>query len=252
MRRLGWCVLVLLAACGSKSDDFPVGGGGGRGSSGGGGHGADSATDGPMDAVLAIDANMFMGRVCLVSDARKLTNPANCSATDAGGLTIRLGNQSTTTAADGSFSIVGDPAATPIWRVSGAAVVSSYAPLGNYYVPALTQAGYTTLTSQNSVTTVPGQGDVMVLELHNGMGNAGVTAISNTTPAPLYSTFYSTTLGTGWAQGGATDAQGMAWLPGINVGTTQITSTSAAMVDLVNQNVPVYDGGVTFIQVVFP
>ena len=246
MRRLGW-FLLALAACSSKSNDFPVGGGGG----GGGGGGADARpADAPKDAVLAIDANILSGRVCLVSDARLLTDSANCSMTAAGGLTVRLGNQSTTTSADGSFMIVNDPAAEPVWRVTGTGVVSSYSPLGNYYVPTLTQAGYNAITSANSVTTVPGQGDVMVLELHNGAGAAGVTAVSTSTPAPLYSTFYSTASSTIWAQGTSTDTHGVAWLPGINVGTVNISSTGTSTI--ASAGVPVKDGGVTFIQAIFP
>lgn len=247
MRRLGWFLLVL-AACKSDPKDYMVGGGGGGG--GGGGPDAAKVTDAAKDAVLMIDANMLDGRVCLVDDANNLTDTSKCATTTAGGLTVRLGSQTALTAADGTFSIVNDPAAQPIWRVTGTGVVSSFAPLGNYYVPALSSTGYTALRTANSVNnTVPGQGDVMVLHFHNGAGVAGVTATSKSTPAPLYSTFYSTGTNT-WTQGTATDTHGMAWLPGIDVGTVTIESDGTST--LTTANVPVYDQGLTFVQVIFP
>lgn len=247
MRRLGWFLLVL-AACKSDPKDYMVGGGGGGG---GGGVDAPHVIDAPKDSVLPIDANMLDGRVCLVSDANFLTDTSKCSTTTAGGLTVRLGNRTALTAADGTFAIVNDPTAQPIWRVTGTSVVSSYAPLGNYYVPALTQAGYDALAAANNVNNkVPGQGDVMVLHFHNGAGLAGVTANATSMPAPLYSTFYSTGT-TNWAQGAMTDTHGMAWLPGFNVGNVSIASTFGTTT-LTTAGVPVYDQGLTFIQVVFP
>ena len=248
MRRLGW-FLLALAACKSDPKDFMVGGGGGGG--GGGGADAPKVQDAAKAAVLAIDANMLDGRVCLVDDANNLTDTSKCATTTAGGLTVRLGSQTALTGADGTFSIVNDPAAQPVWRVTGTGVVSSFAPLGNYYVPALTSSGYTALRTANTVNnTVPGQGDVMVLHFQNGQGVAGATANSTSTPAPLYSTFYSTGMAK-WAQQTATDLHGMAWLPGIDVGNVNIASVLGTTT-LTSSGVPVYDQGLTFVQVIFP
>jgi hypothetical protein len=161
---------------------------------------------------------------------------------------VRLGNQSTTTAADGSFSIVADPASTPVWRVTGTNVVSSYSPLGNYYVPALSTAGHDAfLTANPAVTEVPGEGSVIAIELRNGSGVPAVTTTS--VPTALNGPYYSAS--TAWAQDVGTDAQGVAWIDGINVGTASISSTLNTTT-ITTPNVPVYDGGLTFIQVVFP
>ena len=52
-------------------------------------------------------------------------------------------------------------------------------------------------------------------------------------------------------QGAGTDAQGAAWIAGLNVGTASVTSMLGTTT-ITTGNLNVYDGGVTFIQVVFP
>ena len=242
MRRLGW-FLLALAACKSDPKDYMVGGGGGGG--GGGGVDAPKVLDAAKDAVLAIDANLLSGRVCLVNDASQLTDPSKCSTTGAGGLTVRLGTQSTTTAADGAFTITNDPAAQPIWRVTGTGIASSYSPLGNYYVPALSTTGYDAFRTAATPTEVQGQGSIIALQFKNGAGVAGVTTTS--APTSLNEPYYSS----GWAQGTGTDAAGVTWIDGINVGTAAITSTLATTA-INTGGIPVYDGGLTFVQVIFP
>ncbi|MBV8755841.1 MAG: hypothetical protein JO257_01115 [Deltaproteobacteria bacterium] len=246
MRRLGW-FLLALAACKSDPKDYMVGGGGG----GGGGGAVDAAGSGSgsaiKDAPSAIDANLFSGRVCLTSDPRTLTDASTCPSTGVGGLTVRLGAHVTTTADDGTFSIVGDPAAQPVWRVTGSNIVSSFEPLGYYYVPALTTTGYANLLSANGVLLVQGEGSIIALEFSNGVGTTGVTAAAN--PLSRYEGFYSAA--SGWTQT-ATDAHGIAWLPGINVGTASVTSNIGMTASVTVSNVPVFDGGVTFIESVFP
>jgi len=248
MRTAAWCLLALAAACSKSDKDFQVGGGGG----GGGGGGVDARISDAVgsDAPLAIDANLFTGRVCLTSDPRTLTDSSTCPSTGVGGLTVRLGSHATTTADDGTFTIVGDPAAEPVWRVTGTNIISSYEPLGYYYVPALTQTGYTNLLTSNGVTLVQGEGSIIALEFSNGVGAATVTAAPN--PLSRYNGFYSAA--TGWTQT-QTDTQGIAWLPGINVGTATVTSTMPTTMGMTNVTVnavPVFDGGVTFIESVFP
>jgi len=251
MRRLGWCLLALVSACGSKSTDYTVGGGGGGGGSGGGK--PDASVDG---TVSGGDANVYTGRVCLVDDARLLTSSASCSPTGAGGLTVRLGNDTTTvlTNADGTFSIAGDPGSLAVWSVTGTAIVSSFEPLGNYLVPALSMTGYTSWLTSNGVTLLPGEGSVVALELMNGAGVASATATS--TPTSRFDGFYSGASTTVWTQGTeGTDTHGVAWLAGIDAGTASIASqipNGMTSTTVTTDGVDVFDGGVTFIQVVFP
>ncbi len=248
MRRLGW-FLLALAACKSDPSNYMVGGGGG----GGGGGGVDASGSGGgsgsaiIDAAQAIDANLFTGRVCLTSDPRLLTDSSQCPSTGVGGLTVRLGSHVTTTNDDGTFTIDGDPAAQPVWRVTGPNIVTSLEPLGYYYVPALTQTGYDSLLTSNHVTLVQGEGSIVALEFLNGVGAVGVTAASN--PLSRYEGFYSAA--TGWTQT-TTDSHGVAWLAGINVGMATVTSQTDPNTKVTIANVPVFDGGVTFIESVFP
>jgi len=47
----------------------------------------------------------------------------------------------------------------------------------------------------------------------------------------------------------------MAWLPGINVGTVSVTSSQPSGTGVINvtvSSIPVFDGGVTFVESVFP
>ena len=149
-------------------------------------------------------------------------------------------------------------AAQPIWRVTGTGIASSYSPLGNYYVPALSTVGYDAFrsTAMPTPTEVQGQGSVIALHFKNGAGVAAVTAVS--TPTSLNETYYAVS-GTGsgagsgatWSQATGTDATGVSWIDGINVGTASIASTLGTTM-LNTTGVPVYDGGLTFIQVIFP
>src|SRR5688572_28182346 len=111
--RIVFGLLAIAAGCGDDGGMFPVGGGGNDG-------GFtfpdapkirnDAAIDSPADGngAQTVDANLFMGRVCLLTDVRDMDD---CATTGAAGLTVRLGTASAVTTNDGSFSIVGQATA---------------------------------------------------------------------------------------------------------------------------------------------
>jgi hypothetical protein len=115
-------------------------------------------------------------------------------------------------------------------------------------IPALTTAQYQALLTNNSVTLFPGEGSVIALEFKNGVGAVGVSAVS--APLSRYDAFYATSSATAWGQT-VTDTHGLAWLPGLDVGTVNVTSQTDPQHVVVTNGVKVYDGGVTFIQVIF-
>jgi hypothetical protein len=103
------------------------------------------------------------------------------------------------------------------------------------------------------VTLFPGEGSVVALEFKNGTGAAGVTAVS--TPTSRYEPYYSGASATTWPQAVGTDTHGMAWLPGVNVGTASLASSipnGTTTTTVTTSSINVFDGGVTFVQVVFP
>ncbi|MDB4955907.1 MAG: hypothetical protein JWO36_3476 [Myxococcales bacterium] len=236
-------VLVLAPACTTKKDFDPIGGGSGGGGPGGGSPDA-ARSDG---AALAIDANTFSGRVCLTSDPSNLTT---CASAGAGGLTVRLGSGTTTTADDGSFVIAAQAGSSLVWVVTGGAIVTSYKPLTDFQIPAIKAAAFDTLKMNNSIVILPGQGSVMLSIIKNGAGLAGTKASAN--PPSTYEPRYDGTGTASWSQI-ATGPHGTAWAPGINVGGAAVTVTPPAPSAVVTTpSLPVFDGAITFATVVIP
>jgi hypothetical protein len=247
---IGLLALSAVVGCGDDGNMLPVGGGGGDGgftfpdSNGGGGGDGGGDGGGTDSQVAAIDANIFTGRVCLAADPRRLNE---CSTTGAGGLTVRLGSASTTTAADGTFMIEGQ--ASNVWRVTGANIVSSYMLLGDYEIPAITRTTYDAMiaANMNGLTLNPGEGSVMAQVIQNGVGRTG--AFASSAPTSTWQPFYDGTSQTDWDQD-ATDVNGTIWFAGLDVGTASITVTYID--DFAKGGLPIFDGGITFTTVIIP
>jgi hypothetical protein len=253
MRIVIGLLAVTAAACGDDGGMFPVGGGGNDGgftlpdTSGGGG--TDAARDGATDGTVAlIDANIFTGRVCLATDPRKLNE---CASTGAGGLTVRLGSATATTTADGTFMIEGQSGSGLVWRISGPNIVSSYKEVGDYEIPAITRATYSSMITNNlgGLQPNPGEGAVMIQVIENGVGRD--SAFASSSPTSTWAPFYDGTdnaAPTVWNQG-ATGANGAIWITGLDVGSASVTVTYID--DVVLGGLPVFDGGITFATAIF-
>jgi hypothetical protein len=213
--RLAYGLVLFLVACGEDSNMLPVGGGSGSGfPDGGGGMTADARLVDArvIDAAVApVDASVFMGRVCLLSDARM---PNACASTGAGGFTVRLGTASAVTSADGTFFITGQSGANLVWHVTGSTIKTSHEVLRDYQIPAIPKTLYDSMKTANSVSEVDGEGAVIIEVTHNGAGQAGSTAAF--TPPTKYSPFYDGASATAWTQT-ATATNGVIWVPGIDV-----------------------------------
>jgi len=149
-------LLITAAACGDDGGNLPVGGGGNDGgftfvdSNNGSGSGGSDGSVGPDGAVTPIDAPAIDGRVCLLTDARKLNQ---CASTGAGGLTVRLGTGVALTADDGSFTIAGQSGQGLVWQISGPNIVSSFEVLADYFIPAMPRTMFDPLKGANGVPT---------------------------------------------------------------------------------------------------
>lgn len=257
MMRHVLAAVALLAACGKDSPDYPVGGGTTIDSgmtpstdAPGGGDAplGDAANiDGPPPAT--VDAARIMGRVCLANDPRRLHT---CASTGAGGLTVRLGSNATTTNPDGTFSI---DAASGTWRVTGPNIVTSIMNLSDYEIPAITRASYDAMVNgslpMNPGMLNPGEGSVMVQVIHDGVGQ--VDAVGSSTPSSQFSPRYDTASSASVWQVDATEAGGVIWLPGIDVGTATIrVQMVGATTGITVTGVPIVDGAMTYTTVIFP
>ncbi|CAN5918922.1 hypothetical protein BH11MYX3_BH11MYX3_23800 [soil metagenome] len=188
--KLAW-LLVALTACQAAEEDRHVLPGGDDGESttpGGGDAGIRDAPPGDGSAIL--------GRVCLLSDLRNL---AGCAATGADGLTVTLGGQMATTAADGTFTMPAPSGSTLVWRVTGPGVVPSrmsfsVVPL----IPVVPQSFYDDLALSNGVIINAGQGAV-VARLVTPHG-AGVPGGTGTIVAATYPAFYDGSSASQWNQ----------------------------------------------------
>lgn len=243
---IGLLAVSAATACSDDGNKFPVGGGGNDGGftfpdtppSDGNGN-VDARTDA---VVAAIDANEFVGRVCLLTDPRKLNV---CATTGAAGLTVRLGAATAVTTGDGSFTIVGQSDANLVWRITGPNIVSSFEPLADYFIPAMTTTMFNSIKTANNVFQVPGEGSMMVFVSRNGMGLAAQTATS--TPEGFFQPFYDNSASmTVWNQGVGTGPDGAVWIPGLDVGSVAVSVGGKTV------TAPIFDGGITFANIILP
>lgn len=248
MRLVIGLLAVTAAACGDDGNMFPVGGGGNDGGfqlpdGGGGGGGGDATGDGGPDGMaLAVDANEFDGRVCLLADVRDFET---CEPTGAGGLTVRLGTATATTAADGTFTIAGQTGGDLVWRITGPTIVSTFEPLADYFIPAIRKTDFDSMrTGQDpDVTLVPGEGSMMVFVSRNGQGVAAQAA--EVDPQAFYQPFYDGATEFAFTQT-MTSTYGIVWVPGLDVGSATVT------VGQVSVSGPIFDGGITFANLILP
>jgi hypothetical protein len=247
--RLCFALVATLVACSGDDSMLPVGGGGndgGFGSPDGGGGTTDGRIiDAPTGTPSPIDASLFVGRVCLLSDSRKIDQ---CASTGAGGLTVRLGSSTAVTSDSGMFTIAGT--AATVWTVTGANIVTSLKVVGDYEIPAITRTMFNGMIAQNLMPFPPnaGEGHVIAQVVRNGMPLPGATA---TQPAAAtWAPFYDGSDATHWTQAG-TGANGAVWIPNIDVGAASTTFASGTTT-IMSTGIPIQDGAITFMTVIFP
>jgi hypothetical protein len=197
--RMAIGLLVVAAACGDDGNMLPIGGGGNDGGFGfpdGTVIDSTGASDAGTDAMVALtDANQFVGRVCLLTDPRVLNV---CASTGANGLTVRLGTGIAVTTADGSFTIAGQSGSDLVWRITGPNIVSSFEPLADYFIPAMTTTMYTAIKSANGVIEYPGEGAMMVFVSRNAVGVPD--QLASTSREGFYKPFYDGATANDWEQ----------------------------------------------------
>lgn len=239
MNRILWLALAL-AACKSSTDNLPIGVGGGGVGGGGGGH------DAPVDT-SAIDGGPVAGRVCLLTDPRDLVS---CASTGAGGFAVTLGAASTTSADDGTFTIIPSGSGL-VWHVTGSNIQTSVMPYtaGSAQVPAMTQTMFLSVEGDTGAAIQVTEGSVFARVTSSGVALAGATASSN--PQAMYNTYYDGTTVAAWKTT-STGAFGTAFIPGIAVGTASVAVVPSGGATKTLTGIPIEDQALTFLAVSIP
>jgi hypothetical protein len=218
MKWLGALVVVShLAACEKAPDPYPINPGGS------GGTGTATMPDAP---VFNDASSTITGRVCLL-----LTTPQSltgCAASTAGGITVTLGTESTTTADDGSFTLMRPASTTDLyWYVSASDLKTSVIKYGSTTtLPSITTNDYDEMVTALNATVSTGQGALMTRITRMGSAVSGATVAA--LPAGDSIPYYDEPGVPGW-QTQQTGSYGVAWLPSLPTGSVQLTVTSNAM-----------------------
>jgi hypothetical protein len=217
MKRLVLASLVV-AACDSGGEGLPLnpGGGGGTGSQ----YLPDASTT-EGDA-----STMISGRVCyLLANAHTL--PGTC-APEQGDFVVQLGTSMATTAIDGTFTIMRPPSTTGLyWSVSRSDVRPSAIKFGAATtLPVINLAAYQDMVIAMQPTVVADSGAIMVRVTRAGSGVADATVAAQPLPDSLV--YYDGTSDVTW-ETDKTGSFGVAWIPSVAPGASQLTITSNAM-----------------------
>lgn len=227
--------MVLCAACATDAEtELPVE----PGTNG-------SAATGGEDEAGNTGA-MLRGRVCVVSDI--FAN--QCANSGAGGISVSLGDQTTTTADNGMFAMT-PPAGTGLsFLISGADVVTTSQALNaTMRIPVLQQAVFSRMMAENGITTTAGTGTIFASLVRGGQPVQGVGAQS--TPSPAFGPFYDGTMPTPWTLD-ATGQRGIVWFPGVTAGPADLSFNTGTGGEAIVGGVQVINGGITMVETVLP
>jgi len=228
-------LLAVAGACGEEGSDYPIGVGGGGGTSGGGSGNPDGGTE--------VDANtVISGRVCLISDPRSLTSP--CANTGADGLTVTLGSETATTAANGAFVITKPTGTKLIWFVSGSGIETTAVPQASgTTIPALASTVYDDMLAATNAVVTGGTGALIARITKNGNGASGITAIP--TPQPDSEVYYDGASVTEWELD-STGGAGVVWIPSIGTGTASLALDNGVTQSTV-VNIEIYSDTISYV-----
>jgi hypothetical protein len=229
-RRLLLSACAALTACGDESSMFPI-------MPGGGGNGGMTI----LDARIANDSSTTVSaEVCLAADAR---NPALCSSTGVGGLTVTLGSATATTAVDGTFSIERPTDANAVWVVSGTGIVpSTMAYAEGTKIPAITTTLYSDMVVAMQAT-ISSETAAIIARL--GTTSAVTGAVVTATPSPDSLVYYDGPSSTEWELD-ATGPFGVVWISSIAPGTGALDIDTGGTPASV-ANIPLVAGAISYV-----
>jgi|GEM_PF-2448554 len=209
-------VFAITALAGCDTGHNPSNPGGGGGGGGGGADAAVSHDDGGADA----GAGTLNGVICLVLDPR---TPLACPSQDGSGATLDLSGltvaevdgATTTTGADGSFSLATNNSDSALLVVSGSDVrdtaIRVNVGAGSYTLPVFDATTWDTLDSTLAIAEPATYGSAAVYITDSGVPATGAEVVQ---PAGAnYAPFYDGSAGPyDWSLNGLTGSYGAAML----------------------------------------
>lgn len=246
--------MAAVAATGCATDKNPPGGGGGDGT--GSGNSGGTTVDGGTDSPDGAAGPMLSGRLCETVD---FTTPLSCPTADLGGIPVNGGDQSATTAADGSFTLALPNAGNVVLYVGDLLEQTGrrieVARLGDWQVgadlvvPSVSTAGWDDLARQL------GESDTQTsLALYVTDGVAPIEGAQIDVVDGSQVPFYDTDGAPTWSQQAlATGPHGAALVFGVGAPDTGTVKVSVQVdQQTIEVHVPVVDGRLTFARVVVP
>jgi hypothetical protein len=215
------CAALLLTACALDEDRLPIIPGSGASGTGIPGE--------PMDATIS-------GRVCMAED---LIIRTPCTAT--GGLTVSLGDVSTTTFDDGSF-VLPVPTGSPLaFTVSGPGAITTTTPYSpSTTIPVVNADVWATMLASNQISVPEGAGSILGTVMRDGAPVSGVTVVAD--PSGIAGPFYDTDAGFGIDR---TGARGVFLVPGITGAASSLAfspgESNVAGISVINGGVTILD-----------
>jgi hypothetical protein len=227
-------VAVLCIACTNESGtEFPIEPGTG-GSAAGASQGSNTG--------------LLRGRVCVLSDIRF---QSRCATTDAAGLTVILGSQSTTTITDGSFTLT-PPVGTGLsFTASGPGIVTTSQALNaRMRINAIRQSAFDAMLLTTGIVPVVGTGSIISSVMgESGTPLSGVTGTS--APAGSFGPFFDGTDPMPWTTN-STGVSGIVWFPGLVAGPAELSFNTLSGGEAIVGGVQVVNGGITMVETPLP
>ncbi|HEY5926790.1 MAG TPA: hypothetical protein VIV11_34120 [Kofleriaceae bacterium] len=238
MRSLAF--VLLCAACVDNLDSgFPIEPGGGSVTIGDTQEGQDQTQDEDPEVLLR-------GRVCVVDDFFSTT----CATRGADGLTVILGDQITTTNADGTFAITPAFGTGLSFLVNGADIVTTTQALTPAArIRVMRQQLFADMMTANGIIGTVGTGSIFATLVRGGLPVQG--AIATSTPSPAFGPFFDGTQPAPWALD-ATGARGIVWFPGMVAGPADLSFNTLTGGEAIVGGVQVINGGITMVETILP
>jgi hypothetical protein len=236
-------VVLLSAACASNSgSEFPIE----PQTSGTGASSGGLLPDAAVGDGGILGDGVIIGRVCvrgsLFTDA--------CATAGAGGLVVRLGDQSAVTTSNGTFAITPTSTAEAAFVVSGPDVVTTSQALNaRAQINVLRQQAFDDMVVSNNVFLPTNSGSIVATVFREGVPVSGVTAAS--TPSPAFGPFFDGPVPEPWVTN-ATGVRGIVWFPGVIAGPAEVSFNTLTGGSAIVGGIQVINGGITMIETPLP
>jgi hypothetical protein len=168
----------------------------------------------------------------------------------AAGFTVTLGEQTATTRDDGSFDILPATTANPVWRVTGATLVTSLVPYGPEvtHLPTITTAHYAALMDANDIDLLAFEGSIHARVVRNDIPVAGASAATSDGSAQYGPRYDNNASKDAWLTN-ATGVQGAVWLPGPDGGNRTVRFFATAGSAGLTHSIPVEARAITYVTI---